>query len=1609
MGGAEGARKQAPVKGGVRAPPPTQNGAGGGGRGKKSSAGGGDAAPGHSTELGPSVVAAAGWRYLHQFYRVFDNAMAEEGEASMVLTDLERDVLLGGIYQVSTVFIQLSSFHTSATEETLDLELLNTAYCALVEECTAFLGLVDILLADDKGFVFKAVFGLTNLYDDFEFRACAFALKVTGRLRRLGVDCRAGVASGKAFCGIVEGGSGQWAGFTMLGSQGVTLSARLMMKSLPNRVLVSESVFEKSDGVVQFEETTVTLKGLGDATVYYANNRRSFVGPGGINPGMVMRNSMEDMFRDRVDRLDGSVDGSVDGSADGSVDGGDIDVPPVWEDVDMWKDMGLGSRSVRDLVDGDPEDPFADRPDLDLPTFPSLERMGSLGPHSARGSSVSRELPFALGKIDTVGREAVLGTLDDAVGSLGLGVFIIGEVGMGKTHLLEYAKDEAIKKNRKVLMCRALSVDSSIPHSLTKQLVGELLVILGGMDAAVATMPAAMASSVTATLCELLPELARTAPLRAQVARKSGWGVGTVGSNLLNLVGGRAPAAEPEPDFDESICTCLERLVVLCAPAVITIESMHNADSASTSVLRSFFERCRWSMSLIMTGRPETLKDPPVQDWLTADGSSSLHVADLEPLSVEDSKKLLASLVPDASDISMDQEARLSGGLPLYLVEVSASIRKLAERQKFMRSGSQNVSAMSERKGNGPGFRSELNASRVTFELIGGESDDDEGSRGQRASQARSDKSDTVATSDSSNVRAVDVYKVSTTSSDDEAGGNTFLEEHLRMPVYRAKKSKSFTARTQKFTRTRLQKVKPRHMIVLKCAACVQSSFSTRDVVFCSPGMDQVTDQSYLRQKCADVHAMLMDMVNERLIVIVRNAPDEFDSLMEFASALVADFLYNSMVGNKRRAIHLAYARYLEAKFLRGQVGVEKAFLAMHWRRGGAPETAMAMYLSSARSSLEAGFVIEGIGLHRSALSCAGEAGVPPLVQAEIAAVLAGHLAFGAMDFKRAFTFAARSAKALGVPLPDFKVKEKHVWRLGFALNMGAFSWVDRRAALEGKSKQWCEIAVYCWTIMSLALTLPVTNATNIATSRGQSLDTFRSYVLLTTACMAPATSGTMVFTLANSVLASLFPLGRWVVARTGLAQARQNLTDIEAADIAAQTGVWTPYLRDKHESTQLTSRLASRIPLTFNFVSAFLCSCEGYLAAYEGNTSGALAKWETSQSMFGEQRGQAIWASLVMCDRLALLLDLQGGGGGVEGVDALVDKWDQDVAPHLPPGFTRFLFTTLTKAFRYCLTAFAGDGDHLAGPDVLDQILAGLQTSEYCLPAWWQMWFNCVVMHKHVSRIRSTPAPHQGSVAAYLSLGKQVIEAITGPGIPMNDFLHRSRLNYLPMVASAVLRLMYMRQPGDDEAVSMRDALDIASAREAEESRRRSLARSDPWERGSRTSSLYSDGTWDTSGGPTDIRRVDVAAALQVLREVAAEGAKCLPFMALRCGIVSSLVAEACLDVGLGDAVGTLDAGVARDAELRSSSTQLQASSNGPAAKEQGLYALEVDYHRARLLGDEEGEAAAFGEVVQAIERCPSSRLFSCLYLHNIKPDVFLQPDPLPDKVPKKGGGCCG
>ena len=102
-------------------------------------------------------------------------------------------------------------------------------------------GSINKLLVDDKGLLVLCAWGLPPVphYND-AVRAVVAAMNLVDNLQRLGdgVHCRVGVATGRAFCGVV--GSPIRREYTLMGDV-VNLSARLMGVCEIDGVLVDEN------------------------------------------------------------------------------------------------------------------------------------------------------------------------------------------------------------------------------------------------------------------------------------------------------------------------------------------------------------------------------------------------------------------------------------------------------------------------------------------------------------------------------------------------------------------------------------------------------------------------------------------------------------------------------------------------------------------------------------------------------------------------------------------------------------------------------------------------------------------------------------------------------------------------------------------------------------------------------------------------------------------------------------------------------------------------------------------------------------------------------------------------------------------------------------------------------------------------------------------------------------------------------------------------------------------------------------------------------------------------------------------------------------------------
>jgi len=192
-------------------------------------------------------------------------------EASRADLDAGTPGLLGALRDVVTVFVDVNGL--SDALEGGDVDRVQSAMEATVRAVRAWDGMLRQFAVDDKGVVFIACWGVPgHAHEDDEARAVSSAKEVLAALSLQGLEARAGVASGNAFCGLV--GNAARAEYAVIGSS-VNLAARLMCHAPPSSVLVSGTVRDRALSSFDFEgKGSVRAKGYEDPIPVYRPMRR---------------------------------------------------------------------------------------------------------------------------------------------------------------------------------------------------------------------------------------------------------------------------------------------------------------------------------------------------------------------------------------------------------------------------------------------------------------------------------------------------------------------------------------------------------------------------------------------------------------------------------------------------------------------------------------------------------------------------------------------------------------------------------------------------------------------------------------------------------------------------------------------------------------------------------------------------------------------------------------------------------------------------------------------------------------------------------------------------------------------------------------------------------------------------------------------------------------------------------------------------------------------------------------------------------------------------------------------------------------------------------------
>ena len=180
---------------------------------------------------------------------------------------------------IASIFARLPTLSQHAREGHLDVDMLQRTYVHISNAVARHEGTINQVLFDDKGFVFKVVFGLTSVATQRITctRAVLCAIAMQDALRKDNLPpASIGVATGTAFFGIC--GPSVRRELVMLGAGSVTLAARLMQKADGVAALCSPEVHEETRRDVDYgDELEMNFKGIDIPMKIYVPVRRAAI------------------------------------------------------------------------------------------------------------------------------------------------------------------------------------------------------------------------------------------------------------------------------------------------------------------------------------------------------------------------------------------------------------------------------------------------------------------------------------------------------------------------------------------------------------------------------------------------------------------------------------------------------------------------------------------------------------------------------------------------------------------------------------------------------------------------------------------------------------------------------------------------------------------------------------------------------------------------------------------------------------------------------------------------------------------------------------------------------------------------------------------------------------------------------------------------------------------------------------------------------------------------------------------------------------------------------------------------------------------------------------
>jgi class 3 adenylate cyclase len=171
---------------------------------------------------------------------------------------------LAELRRVTPLFLNVLDADPAAADQLEPLQLVTATVQPILQR---YEGSLKQVIVDDKGLTLIAVFGLPPLaHEDDPARAARAALAVQAALRKLGVRCAIGLATGRAFCGAV--GNEVHREYSIVGEV-MNLAARLM-QAAPDAILCDLATQRAAQSRLRFQELpAIQVKGKAAPVAIY--------------------------------------------------------------------------------------------------------------------------------------------------------------------------------------------------------------------------------------------------------------------------------------------------------------------------------------------------------------------------------------------------------------------------------------------------------------------------------------------------------------------------------------------------------------------------------------------------------------------------------------------------------------------------------------------------------------------------------------------------------------------------------------------------------------------------------------------------------------------------------------------------------------------------------------------------------------------------------------------------------------------------------------------------------------------------------------------------------------------------------------------------------------------------------------------------------------------------------------------------------------------------------------------------------------------------------------------------------------------------------------------